>query len=116
MREFLDNIAFIISITSLCIIAYGAIIAITKFVLNEIKRFRGNFQFIEINVIRLQFGYYLLLGLEFLIASDIIRTILDPTDHDLIVLGGIVLIRTLLTYFLNREIRMSKVSGETELK
>ena len=49
-------------------------------------------------------GYYLLLGLEFLIAADIIDTLMKPTTQDLIILGAIVAIRTVISYSLNSEL------------
>ncbi len=54
---------------------------------------------------RATLGRGILLGLEFLIAADIIRTItLDPTLDSLVVLGGIVLVRTFLSLSLQVEI------------
>lgn len=50
-------------------------------------------------------GVYILLSLEILITADIIDTILQPTVEDLVKLGAIVAIRTVISYFLNREIR-----------
>jgi uncharacterized membrane protein len=52
-----------------------------------------------------------LFALEFLIAADIIQTILKPTSQDLIELGGVVLIRVVLSYFLNKEIEALKKMG-----
>ncbi len=57
-----------------------------------------------LNKIRLDFGYYILLGLEFLVAADIIETILKPTTEELIELGGIVAIRIILSIFLTKEL------------
>lgn len=54
--------------------------------------------------IRLQLGRVLALGLEFTVASDILRTAVAPTREDILNLGTIVLLRTLLNYFLEREI------------
>lgn len=59
--------------------------------------------------IRLQLGRVLALGLEFTVASDILRTAVAPTRQDILNLGAIVLLRTLLNYFLEREIQQ----GET---
>jgi uncharacterized membrane protein len=54
---------------------------------------------------RATLGRGILLGLEFLIAADIIRTItLDSTIDSLIVLGGIVVVRTFLSLSLQVEI------------
>ena len=55
--------------------------------------------------IRLKLGRVLALGLEFTVASDILRTAVAPTRQDILNLGAIVLLRTLLNYFLEREIR-----------
>ena len=60
----------------------------------------------SIESIRLRLGRVLALGLEFTIASDILRTAVAPTRQDIMNLGAIVLLRTLLNYFLEREIRM----------
>lgn len=61
-------------------------------------------------VIRLQLGRMLALGLEFTVASDILRTAVAPTRQDILNLGAIVLLRTLLNYFLEREIQQVEQS------
>jgi uncharacterized membrane protein len=64
--------------------------------------------------IRLKLGRVLALGLEFTVASDILRTAVAPTRQDILNLGAIVLLRTLLNYFLEREIRQGEQSRTTE--
>jgi uncharacterized membrane protein len=57
------------------------------------------------NLYRSNLGRAILLGLEFLVAADIINTVaIDPTVQSLLVLGGIVLIRTFLSFSLEVEI------------
>jgi uncharacterized membrane protein len=54
---------------------------------------------------RQQLGRSILLGLELLVAADIIRTVaVTPTLSSVAVLGGIVLIRTFLSFSLELEI------------
>jgi uncharacterized membrane protein len=54
---------------------------------------------------RVGLGRAILLGLEFLIAGDIIRTVAtSPTFQSVGILGGIVLIRTFLSLALNLEV------------
>jgi uncharacterized membrane protein len=54
---------------------------------------------------RQQLGRSILLGLELLVAADIIRTVaVTPTIDSVLVLGGIVLIRTFLSFSLELEI------------
>lgn len=64
--------------------------------------------------IRLQLGRSLALGLEFTVASDILRTAVAPTRQDIVNLGAIVLLRTLLNYFLEREIQQGEQSRMAE--
>jgi len=64
--------------------------------------------------IRLQLGRGLALGLEFTVASDILSTAVAPTRQDILNLGAIVLLRTLLNYFLEREIRQGEQSRLAE--
>ena len=56
------------------------------------------------DVMRRYFGRSILLGLEILVAADLIRTVaVDPTWQNVVVLGLIVLIRTFLSFSLEVE-------------
>jgi uncharacterized membrane protein len=55
--------------------------------------------------LRLQMGRWLSLALEFEIAADILRTAVAPTWDEIAKLGAIVVLRTLLNYFLERDIK-----------
>lgn len=105
LTQFLNLLATIISVISLLIVTYGALIAFISFLINEINRRTGKYTPKNIRKLRAVFGTYLLLGLEFLIASDILKTVLEPTMNELIILGGIVVVRTILSVFLNKEIK-----------
>lgn len=105
LTHFLNLLATIISVASLLIVTYGALIGIIAFLKNELKRLSGNYSVTNIRKLRAVFGTYLLLGLEFLIASDILKTVLEPTLNELAILGGIVILRTILSVFLNKEIK-----------
>jgi uncharacterized membrane protein len=51
-----------------------------------------------------RFATWLLLGLEFELAADIISSVISPTWMDIGQLGAIAVIRTFLNYFLERDI------------
>jgi uncharacterized membrane protein len=55
--------------------------------------------------IRLSIGRSLTLALEFQVGADILSTAREPTQRDIIVLGAIVILRTALNFFLQRELR-----------
>lgn len=100
MRTIIDDISLLISLVSIAVIVYGTVLAVFQFIKHTItKKDPG------IRKIRVDFGGYLLLGLELLIGADIIKTIIEPTYEELIILGGIVVIRTILSVFLNKEIK-----------
>ncbi len=81
-------------------IIYGAGIAIIEIVARE-TRIRGR----SYHVIRWTFTTRILIGLEFFVAADVLKTILEPTLQDLLILGSIVTIRTVVSYFLGKEVQ-----------
>jgi uncharacterized membrane protein len=60
-----------------------------------------------------RFAVWLLLGLEFELAADIIRTAISPTWTDIGQLGAIATIRTVLNYFLQKDIEQYS-AGESD--
>jgi uncharacterized membrane protein len=59
-----------------------------------------------------RFGVWLLLGLEFALAADIIGSVISPSWQDIGELGAIAVIRTFLNYFLERDLEGAEESGE----
>ena len=81
-------------------IPVAALIATTLFLFQR----RGETS-ILFRLYRQDMGRAILLGLEFLVAGDIIRiVVVDPTFDNVIVLGLIVLIRTFLSMSLQLEL------------
>ncbi len=101
----LHKIEFIISIVSVSIVVYGTLQAVFSLLRTECSRFTHKYNSQRLRVIRADLGTYLLLSLEFLIAADIIKSIVEPGLTDLLLLAGIVTIRTVLSVFLNKEIQ-----------
>ena len=82
------------------IVAGGALVATARLALRSMRS-SGNYY----SLYRQDVGRAILLGLEFLIAGDIIRTVVvAPTLQNVLVLGLIVLIRTFLSLSLQLEI------------
>jgi uncharacterized membrane protein len=59
-----------------------------------------------------QFARWIVLALEFALAADIVRTAIAPTWDDIGRLAAIALIRTVLNYFLEKD--MQEFAPETE--
>lgn len=62
--------------------------------------------FNDFHHVRQELASYLLLSLEFVIAADIIHTITSPTMENLLLLGVIVVIRTAISFVLERELML----------
>lgn len=58
----------------------------------------------EFSQIRLTFGLWLGLALEFQLAADILSTTISPSFEELGKLAVIAVVRTFLNYFLNKEL------------
>ena len=96
------DVAKAIELVGIAIIAAGAVINLALFAQRALNTAdRGE----ALADLRSNFGRSILLGLEFLIAADIINTVaVTPTLQSVIVLGAIVLIRTFLSFSLELEI------------
>src|SRR5881396_27508 len=103
--EYLHHASFGIGVLGVLVIIFGVACGLVRFVRAELKAARGADVEDDRKRLRHVLGYYLLLGLEFLIAADIIDTLMKPSVQDLIVLGAIVLIRTVISYSLNGELK-----------
>jgi uncharacterized membrane protein len=99
--EYLHHASFGIGVLGVLVIVLGVLCG---FVRAEFSAARGLGVDEERKQLRHVLGYYLLLGLEFLIAADIIDTLMKPSSQDLVILGAIVAIRTVISYSLNSEL------------
>jgi len=99
-RELMDWIGMAIDAIGVLLIVFGALIATWRFLFRRQEGQAKSYQ-----VFRQDLGRAILLGLEFLVAGDIIRTVVvSPTLDNVVVLGLIVLIRTFLSMALQLEV------------
>ena len=91
-----------ISFCGVLIIFFGVINALFSYFSSLL--YHSKPQKMDINQIRLKLGRVLTLGLEFIVAADLIGTTTTPDYYSVGIVASIVLIRTLLSYTLNREI------------
>jgi uncharacterized membrane protein len=94
----IETVGKVIDATGVAVIVGGALFAAALLVS------RRDAKGTRYESFRRQLGRSILLGLEFLVAADIIRTVaVTPTPQSVLVLGGIVLIRTFLSFSLQLE-------------
>ncbi len=87
------------------IVVWGSLVTVFKFFAIEAKRILGRNVSGQRIRLRYKLSSYLLMGLEFMIGADIVRTIIRPTLEELALLGGLVVIRTVISYSLNKEMK-----------
>jgi uncharacterized membrane protein len=98
--EVIETVGKAIDAVGVGVIAIGALISAAGAV-PRLRRKSGDVY----RMFRQQLGRSILLGLEFLVAADIIRTVaVTPDARSVAVLGGIVLIRTFLSFSLELEV------------
>ena len=95
-----EIVARLIEVAAVFSISCGAVLAAYHVILSLVNR--GGL--LDRRKIWLGFASWLLLGLEFGLAADIIRSVLAPTWQDIGQLGAIAAIRTFLSYFLGKDI------------
>ncbi len=91
-----------ISLAGILIIISGVVVGIFQYIM-LVARGQLLKDNTKLNAIRLNLGRVLILGLEFIVASDLIGTTTTPDYYALGLAAIIVMIRTLLSYSLNRE-------------
>lgn len=94
-----------VSVTGILIILIGVIIAAVRY-LKFLFTAELLVNTIVINTIRLNLGRTLILGLEFIVAADLIGTTTTPDYYSVGLLAIIVAIRTLLSFSINRELML----------
>jgi len=106
MEELAKNITLTISrgVEILAAIIIG--IAVMKTLYSYfIPLFRKSRAAITNEEIRVQFGSSVAVSLELLLGADVLATAVAPSWNDIGKLAAIAVIRTLLNYFLERELR-----------
>lgn len=95
----MGTVGTLVDAVGVLVIFFGAVYATIRFLVNRPPQ-DNRYRFYGQNI-----GRAILLGLEFLIAGDIIRTVVvSPSLENVAVLGGIVLIRTFLSTSLQLEL------------
>ena len=105
LKTLFEYLYIVIGSIGVGIIVWGVVITVFRFLKLEFRRSKRKTIYHDRESIRHQFASFLLLALEFLIAADIILTVIHPTFEEIAILASIVAIRTVISYFLEKEIR-----------
>jgi len=112
-KEIAGHLALGVEVTAALLIGIGAIEALVRLVMPKSK-FGRTAPFAKYREIFVRFGVWLLLGLQFELAADVIRSAISPSWRDIGQLAAIAAIRTVLNYFLAKDI-MEQVEDSREV-
>lgn len=87
-------------VVGISLIVYGGLVSTIELIFRGVRK--KQYTYVRI---RHRFTDKILFGLEFLIAADVIRTALDPSQEEILSLGAVVIIRTIMAYFLSKEVK-----------
>ena len=100
-KEIAGFIALAIEAAAVLVVSYGSLHALAGVVGTAFSRTADEMRGREI---WLRFATWILLALEFALAADLVRTAVAPTWDDISKLAVIATIRTMLNYFLAKDI------------
>jgi uncharacterized membrane protein len=103
----IEYIVIIIEIIVGILVSAIVIISIANLVRLVLSRLRKDQRQVYVRNIVARMLRGLLIALDFLIAADLLQTILDPTLEETAVLALIVVLRILLSWSLSKEIEIS---------
>jgi uncharacterized membrane protein len=112
LRDVVDLLVRLVEAGGAVVIFGGAVVAFGRFIVVAVReRKAGSFV-----PVRLDLGRFLTLGLEFQLASDVLRTAIAPTFKEIGELAAVAAIRTALNFFLEREIRAERAEVDASDK
>ncbi|MGY1717510.1 MULTISPECIES: DUF1622 domain-containing protein [unclassified Blastococcus] len=100
LQDVVDVLVVVVEACGAAVIIIGAVWAFIRFAWAGLRH-RDVHGFVPV---RLTLGRFLALGLEFQLASDVLRTAVAPSWEEIGQLAAIAAIRTALNYFLGKEI------------
>ena len=101
LKAIAGDTALAVEAAAVLIVAYGAAEAFLK-TAGHVARGRSPAGWRKDVFVR--FGVWIMLGLLFALAADVVRSIIAPTWKDIGELAAIAAIRTFLNYFLEKDI------------
>lgn len=105
VADALEWVVVLIELFAIAILLLGIVRFTGWFVSGEVMRRDAHERDHQLNRGRLALGRHILASLEVLIVADLIRTVLHLTLANIVLLGGLVLIRSFISFSLEYEMR-----------
>jgi uncharacterized membrane protein len=102
-------ISYLVPIVEAC----GATVIVVGVIRTLIQYLRDRFRLDEDCLIdmRLQLVPSLVMGLDFQLAADVLKTAISPTWNHILILGALIALRTVLNFLLERELHTASAKS-----
>lgn len=110
-HELVEGAALLVDATASLVMVWSFLVAVFAFFQASIVGAPQD-RILKLHVVRRDLGIKLVFALELMIISDLLHTVVSRTLDDLLFLAALVAIRTIISFFLSREI----LEVETEIE
>ena len=104
LDSIIEWIALAVDVVASLVMVWGFVTAVLAFIHASLRTAAAE-RFKRLQMVRCGLGMKLVFALELMIISDLLHTVVSRSMDDLLFLGALVLIRTVVAYFLNQEIQ-----------
>lgn len=108
LREAVGLLVRLVEAVGALVIFAGAVVGFVRFCAFAARRSDPR----SFSIVRLDLGRFLALGLEFQLASDLLRTAVAPSFEQIGKLAAVAAIRTGLNFFLARELKEEREQAD----
>ena len=109
LHDIFGWLVLIIDVTASLIMVLGFVVAIISYFRIQLGSDLPD-RILQVQQVRCALGVKLVFALELLIISDLLHSTMSRSLDDMIILGALVVIRTIIAFFLNKEIE--QISAE----
>jgi uncharacterized membrane protein len=107
VRSMALHLSLVVEALGALVIAVGLVQLLLRYIPSRLSKDHH----LDTKTVRVKFGSSLTLSLELLLAADILRTAVAPTWEEIGKLAAIAAIRTVLNYFLEKELATIENTG-----
>jgi len=96
-------IGYVVPLVEACgalVIVIEVVRTIIQYLLLCVRR-----EYAKVRLLRIRLGQAMVMGIEFQVAADVLKTALAPTWNDILLLAALIALRTVLNYLLERELQ-----------
>ncbi len=108
----LEMVVVVINVFSIGVLVFGVLLCAIHLIQIIFSKDTRSNKLQRVKHAKIELGGFVLLGLEILIVADIVETVIRPSFNEIILLAAIVLIRTVISFFLNKEVRETREQWE----